>query len=94
MNSYLKHEIILYQKEKRSKILQVKTLSKDVRKTIVPSFMFLFNLSLIVSNIMVKALFQELRCYVVKASVKTVKASVKTACVCLVFFSHYFKYYG
>ena len=56
--------------------------------------MFLFNLSLIVSNIMVKALFQELRCYVVKASVKTVKASVKTACVCLVFFSHYFKYYG
>ena len=42
---YLKHEIILYQKEKGSKIFQVKTISKDVRKTIVPSFMFLFNLS-------------------------------------------------
>ena len=41
---YLKHEIILYQKEKRSKSFQVKTISKDVRKTIVPSFMFLFNL--------------------------------------------------
>ena len=37
------HEIILYQKEKRNKIFQVKTVSKDVRKTIVPSFMFLFN---------------------------------------------------
>ena len=35
----------LYQKEKKSKIFQVKTLSKDVRKTIVPSFMFLFNFS-------------------------------------------------
>ena len=34
---------MLYQKEKRSKIFQIKTLSKDVRKTIVPSFMFLFN---------------------------------------------------
>ena len=44
MNSYLKHEIILYQKEKSSKIFEVKTLSKDVRKTIVPSFMFLFDL--------------------------------------------------
>ena len=38
----LKHEIILCQKEKRSKMLQVKVISKDVRKTIVPSFMFLF----------------------------------------------------
>ena len=37
--------MILYQKEKRSKIFQVKTISKDVRKTIVPSFVFLFNLS-------------------------------------------------
>ena len=45
---YLKHEIIwiiLCQKEKRSKMFQVKAISKDVRKTIVPSFMFLFNLS-------------------------------------------------
>ena len=42
---YLKHEIILYQKEKGSKIFQVKTISKYVRKAIVPSFMFLFNLS-------------------------------------------------
>ena len=42
---YLKHDIILYQKEKRSKTFQVKTLSKYVRKTIVPLFMFLFNLS-------------------------------------------------
>ena len=33
----------MYQKEKRSRIFQVKTISKDVRKTIVPSFMFLFN---------------------------------------------------
>ena len=33
---------MLYQKEKRSRIFQIKTLSKD-RKTIVPSFMFLFN---------------------------------------------------
>ena len=42
----LKHEIILCLKEKRSKMLQVKVISKDVRKTIVPSFMFLFfNLS-------------------------------------------------
>ena len=38
----LKHEIILCQKEKRSKMLQVKVISKDARKTIVPSFMFLF----------------------------------------------------
>ena len=38
----LKHEIILGQKEKRSKMFQVKVISKDVRKTIVPSFMFLF----------------------------------------------------
>ena len=37
---YLKHEIILYQIEKRSKTFPVKTISKDVRKTIVPSFMF------------------------------------------------------
>ena len=37
----LKHEIILYQKEKK-RIFQVK-ISKDVRKTIVPSFMFVFN---------------------------------------------------
>ena len=41
----LKHEIILCQKEKRSKMFQVKAISKDVRKTIVPSLMFLFNLS-------------------------------------------------
>ena len=42
----LKHEIILCQKETRSKMIQVKVISKDVRKTIVPSFMFLFfNLS-------------------------------------------------
>ena len=33
------------QKEKRSKMFQVKAISKDVRKTIVPSLMFLFNLS-------------------------------------------------
>ena len=39
---YLKHEIILHQKEKRSRIFQVKT-SKNVRKMIVPLFMFLFN---------------------------------------------------
>ena len=38
----LKHEIILCQKEKRSKMFQVKVISKDVRKTIFPSFMFLF----------------------------------------------------
>ena len=42
---HLKYEIILCQKEKRSKMFQVKAISKDVRKTIVPSFMFLFNLS-------------------------------------------------
>ena len=42
---YLKHEISFYQKEKRSKIYQVKTISKDVRKAIVSSFMFLSNLS-------------------------------------------------
>ena len=42
---YLKHEIIFCQKEKRSKMFQVKAISKDVRKTIVPSLMFLFNLS-------------------------------------------------
>ena len=42
----LKHEIILCQKETRSKLSQVKVISKDVRKTIVPSLMFLFfNLS-------------------------------------------------
>ena len=41
-----KHEIILCQKEeKRGKMFQVKTISKVVRKTIVPSFMCLFNLS-------------------------------------------------
>ena len=33
------------QKEKRSKVFQVKAITKDVRKMIVPSFMFLFNLS-------------------------------------------------
>ena len=38
----LKHEIILCQKEKRSKTFQVKAIRKDVRKTIVPSFMFFF----------------------------------------------------
>ena len=32
-------------RKKRSKIFQVKTISKDVRKSIVPSFMFLSNLS-------------------------------------------------
>ena len=42
---YLNHEISFYQKEKRSKIFQVKAISKDVRKAIVSSFMFLFNLS-------------------------------------------------
>ena len=42
----LKHEIILCQKEARSKMFQVKKISKDVRKRIVPSFRFLFfNLS-------------------------------------------------
>ena len=41
----LKHKIILHQKEKGSKIFQVKTISKIVRKTIVPSLMLLFNLS-------------------------------------------------
>ena len=42
----LKHEIILCQKETRRKMFQVKVTSKDVRKTIVPSFMFPFlNLS-------------------------------------------------
>ena len=40
----LKHEIILCQKDKRSKMFQVKAISKVVRKTIVPSFMSLFNL--------------------------------------------------
>ena len=38
----LKHEIILCLKKRRSKMFQVKVISKDVRKTIVPSFMFLF----------------------------------------------------
>ena len=38
----LKHEIILCQKEKRSKMFQVKVITKDVRKTVVPSFMFLY----------------------------------------------------
>ena len=33
----------MYQKEKRNKIFQVKAISKDIRKTIVPLFMFLFN---------------------------------------------------
>ena len=41
----LKHEIILCQKEKRSRMFQVKAIRKDVRKKIVPSLMFLFNLS-------------------------------------------------
>ena len=41
-----KHENILCQKETTSKIFQVKVMSKGIRKTIVPSFMFLFfNLS-------------------------------------------------
>ena len=40
----LKNEIILCQKDKRSKMFQVKAISKVVRKTIVPSFMSLFNL--------------------------------------------------
>ena len=40
----LKHENILCQREKRSKIFQVKARSKVVRKTTVPSFMSLFNL--------------------------------------------------
>ena len=41
----LKHEIILCQKETRSKMFQVKVISKGVRKATVPSFMFLlFNL--------------------------------------------------
>ena len=44
INSYLKYEIVLYQKEKRSKFFQVRTISKDVKKNIVQSFMFLFNL--------------------------------------------------
>ena len=38
----LKHEIILCLKKRRNKMFQVKVISKDVRKTIVPSFMFLF----------------------------------------------------
>ena len=33
----------LYQKEKSNKIFQVKTINKDVRKTIDPSFVLLFN---------------------------------------------------
>ena len=33
----------LYKKEKRSRFFHIETISKDVRKTIVPSFMFLFN---------------------------------------------------
>ena len=42
----LEHEIIFCQKEeKRSKMFQVKVISKVVRKTIVPSFMSLFNQS-------------------------------------------------
>ena len=41
---YLKHEIVFCQKEKRSKMFQVKAVSKDVRKTIVPS-KFHLNLS-------------------------------------------------
>ena len=42
---HLKHEIIFCQKEKRGKMFQVKAASKDVKKTIVPSSMFLFTLS-------------------------------------------------
>ena len=38
---YSKHEIIFGQKEKRSKMFQVKAISKDVRKTIAASLMFL-----------------------------------------------------
>ena len=30
--------------KKRSKMFQIKAISKDVRKRILPSFMFLFNL--------------------------------------------------
>ena len=42
----LKHENILCLKETRSKMFQVQVISKDVRKPIVPSFMFpFFNLS-------------------------------------------------
>ena len=37
---YLKHEIILNQKEKRTTIFQVKMISKDIRKMIVPSLCF------------------------------------------------------
>ena len=32
----------MHQKEKRSRIFQVKMISKDARKMIVPSFMFPF----------------------------------------------------
>ena len=42
---YSKHEIIFGQKKKRSKMFQVKAIRKDIRKTIVASLMFLFNLS-------------------------------------------------
>ena len=38
----LKHAIILCQKKKRSKMFQVKAIRKDVRKTIVASFMGFF----------------------------------------------------
>ena len=39
------HEIIFCQKEKGRKMFLVKAISKDVRKKIVPSLMFLFSLS-------------------------------------------------
>ena len=52
----LKHEIILGQKEKKRKLFQVKVISKDLRKMIVPSFMFLFNLSKSVAFCMKKML--------------------------------------
>ena len=42
---YLKHEIIFCQIEKRSRMFQVKAVSKDVRKVIARSLMFLFDLS-------------------------------------------------
>ena len=33
----------MYQKKREAEFFHVKTISKDVRKTIVPPFMFLFN---------------------------------------------------
>ena len=45
LSFYSKHEIVFGQREKRSKMFQVKAISKDVRKGIVPSLISLFNLS-------------------------------------------------